>query len=68
MRAEPSSVVKYLHPHLRRVGIECDDKAYLLKIVIAHRERVKTLKEMAALSRYFFGKAVMVDAKAGPST
>jgi glutamyl-tRNA synthetase len=64
MRAEPASIVKYLRPHLKRIGIECDDEAYLAKIVIAQRERVKTLKEMAELSGYFFVEAVTVDAKA----
>jgi glutamyl-tRNA synthetase len=64
MRAEPVSVVKYLRPHLARLGIECADDAYLTQIVIAQRERVKTLKEMAANSRYFFGESVTLDEKA----
>jgi len=64
MRAEPLSVVKYLHPHLTRLGIECSDDAYLAQIVVAQRERVKTLKEMAANSRYFFGESVTLDEKA----
>jgi len=64
MRAEPLSVVKYLRPHLARLGIECSDDSYLAQIVIAQRERVKTLKEMAANSRYFFGDAVTLDEKA----
>jgi len=64
MRAEPLSVVKYLRPHLARLGVECADDAYLTQIVIAQRERVKTLKEMAANSRYFFGESVTLDEKA----
>lgn len=64
MRADPAAVVKYLRPHLVRLGIECSDDAYLAKIVIAQRERVKTLKEMAEFSRYFFGESVTVDPKA----
>jgi len=64
MRAEPFSVVKYLRPHLTRLGIECLDDAYLTQIVVAQRERVKTLKEMAANSRYFFGESVTLDEKA----
>jgi glutamyl-tRNA synthetase len=64
MRAEPASVVRYLKPHLSRLGIECDDEAYLARIVIAQRERVKTLKEMAANSRYFFGDEVALDERA----
>ncbi len=64
MRAEPLSVVKYLRPHLASLGIECSDDAYLTQIVMAQRERVKTLKEMAANSLYFFGESVMLDEKA----
>ena len=64
MRAEPAGVVRYLKPHLVRLGIETDDDALLAKIVVAQRERVKTLKEMAQNSRYFFGDAVEVDANA----
>ena len=64
MRAEPHSVVKYFRPHLLRLGIECADDAYLAQIVMAQRERVKTLKEMAANSRYFFGESVTLDEKA----
>ncbi|MBM4231606.1 MAG: glutamate--tRNA ligase, partial [Gammaproteobacteria bacterium] len=63
MRAEPLSVVKYLRPHLARLGIECSDDAYLAQIVVAQRERVKTLKEMAVNSRYFFGESVTLDEK-----
>jgi len=64
MRAEPSSVVKYLRPHLTRLGVECTDDAFLTRLVIAQRERVKTLKEMAFNSRYFFGDEVTLDDKA----
>jgi glutamyl-tRNA synthetase len=61
MRAEPASIVRYLRPHLARLGIECNDDEYLSKIIIAQRERVKTLKELAANSRYFFGEDVALD-------
>ncbi len=64
MKAEPASVVRYLKPHLARLGIECADDALLAKIVVAQRERVKTLKEMAQNSRYFFGEGVELDPKA----
>jgi glutamyl-tRNA synthetase len=64
MRTEPSKVVPYLKPHLARLGIEFSDDDYLAKIVVAQRERVKTLKEMALASRYFFGDSVELDAKA----
>jgi glutamyl-tRNA synthetase len=64
MRSDPAKVVPYLKPHLARLGIECSDDEYLAKIVVAQRERVKTLKEMAVASRYFFGDLVELDAKA----
>jgi glutamyl-tRNA synthetase len=64
MRAEPSAIVKYFRPHLARLGIECADETYLVKLVIAQRERAKTLKEMAENSRYFFGDVVTIDEKA----
>ena len=74
MRADPATVVPYLKPHLARVGIDIGagapsggaaaDDAFLARIVVAQRERVKTLKEMAQASRYFFGEAVELDAKA----
>jgi glutamyl-tRNA synthetase len=64
MRAEPLSIVKFFRPHLARIGIDCADDAYLSRIIVAQRERVKTIKEMAANSRYFFGDAVTLDEKA----
>jgi len=69
MHSEPATVVPYLKPHLARVGIDIAtgpgaDDAFLARIVVAQRERVKTLKEMAQASRYFFGAAVELDAKA----
>jgi glutamyl-tRNA synthetase len=64
MRAEPASIVKYLRPHIQRLNVECADDEFLCKIIIAQRERVKTLKEMATNSRYFFGDAVVLDEKA----
>ena len=69
MHRDPATVVPYLKPHLARVGIDIAtgpgaDDAFLARIVVAQRERVKTLKEMAQASRYFFGEAVELDAKA----
>jgi glutamyl-tRNA synthetase len=74
MRADPAAVVPYLKPHLARIGVDtagcggaggaAADDAFLARIVVAQRERVKTLKEMAQASRYFFGAAVELDAKA----
>jgi glutamyl-tRNA synthetase len=64
MRSDPGKVAPYLKSHLARFGIDCDDESLLTKIVIAQRERVKTLKEMAENSRYFFGDSVQLEEKA----
>lgn len=64
MRAEPASIVPHLRAQLVRLGIEEADDGRLEKIIVAQRERVKTLKEMAESSRYFFGESVSLDPKA----
>jgi glutamyl-tRNA synthetase len=64
MRSDPKKIIPYLKPHLARLGIEYADDVLLERIVIAQRERVKTLKEMAENSRYFFGETVTLDEKA----
>jgi len=64
VRTEPAKVVPHLQWHLRRIGIESQDQALLEGIVVAQRERAKTLKEMAENSRFFFVDAVTLDAKA----
>ena len=64
MRSTPEAIVPYLKPHLARLGIYEVDDAFLAMLVLAQRERVKTLKEMAQASRYFFGDAVSIDPKA----
>jgi glutamyl-tRNA synthetase len=61
MKAPAARVVPYLQAHLQRIGIVSDDIAYLEQIVIAQRERSKTLKEMAQASRFFFGDDVQLD-------
>jgi glutamyl-tRNA synthetase len=64
MRADPASVVPYLAAQLARLGIRDAPDELLRGIVIAQRERVKTLKEMAESSRYFFLDEIEVDPKA----
>jgi glutamyl-tRNA synthetase len=61
MRAEPLTLVPFLRVHLRRIGIEEPSDARLVDIILAQRERVKTMKEMAEASRYFFGQSVSID-------
>lgn len=64
MRSAPERVVPYLKPHLARLGVNDVDDSFLVMIVLAQRERVKTLKEMAEASLYFFGETVKIDPKA----
>lgn len=64
MRAEPARIVPYLKPHLARLGLPVDDEGLIEGVIVAQRERTKTLKEMAQASRFFFTDAIEFDAKA----
>ena len=64
VRTDPKQIVPHLQWHLARLGIHSDDQALLEGIIVAQRERAKTLKEMAANSQFFFGEHVTLDAKA----
>jgi glutamyl-tRNA synthetase len=64
MRAQPAAIVPYLRSQLRRLGLESDDQRLLEGVILAQRERAKTLKEMAQNSRFFFTDAVEIDPKA----
>ncbi len=64
VRAQPKDIVPHLRWHFGRLGIYTQDDELLEGIVLAQRERVKTLKEMAENSRFFFGDEVTLDAKA----
>jgi glutamyl-tRNA synthetase len=64
VRAQPKDVVPHLRWHLGRLGIFSQDDALLEGIILAQRERTKTLKEMAENSRFFFLDEVVVEPKA----
>jgi glutamyl-tRNA synthetase len=64
VRAQPKDIVPHLRWHLSRLGVYTQDDALLEGIILAQRERAKTLKEMAENSRLFFGDDVMLDPKA----
>ncbi len=64
MRAEPATLVPHLRAQLRRIGLDSDDQDLLEGVILAQRERAKTLKEMAGNSRFFFVDAVQIDPKA----
>jgi glutamyl-tRNA synthetase len=64
MRAQPSALVPHLTAQLRRLDVQCDDRRLLEGVIVAQRERAKTMKEMALNSRFFFTEAVEIDPKA----
>jgi len=64
MRAAPATLVPYLRAQLRRLGCESSDQALLEGVIVAQRERTKTLKEMAHNSRFFFVDRIEIDPKA----
>jgi glutamyl-tRNA synthetase len=64
MRAPPSRIVPVLRWHLERDNIHAGNDAQLEEIVIAQRERAKTVREMAANSAFFFRAPSTYDEKA----
>ena len=64
MRATPARVASVLRWHLERDGIQSADEAKLEQIVVAQRERVKTVREMAVNSAFFFRAPASYDEKA----
>jgi len=64
MRSLPARVAPLLRWHLERDGIEVADEVKLEQIVLALRERVKTLREMATNSVFFFRAPRSYDEKA----
>ena len=64
MRAPAASLVPVLRWHLSRAGIAAESDATLERIVLAQRERSKTLLEMAQNSLFFFRPPPAYDEKA----
>jgi glutamyl-tRNA synthetase len=64
MRASPERLAVYLAPQLAAIGIVVDDKAKLAAVAKLSQERAKTLKEMAANSRYLFEEFEQYEDKA----
>jgi len=64
MRAPAARIASILHWHLAREGIEAADDAQLEQIVLAQRERAKTVREMADNSWFFFQAPAAYDDKA----
>jgi glutamyl-tRNA synthetase len=64
MRSPPAGLVPALRWQLDRQGIAAPDDAKLEAIVLAQRERSKTMREMAANSAFFFRAPPSYDEKA----
>jgi glutamyl-tRNA synthetase len=64
MRAPASRIAPVLRWHLEREGIQAADEAQLEQIVLAQRERAKTVREMALSSLFFFRAPAVYDEKA----
>jgi len=61
---EPSYVAKHLAWHMNEQGINTENGPSLEEIVKIQADRVKTLKEMAQISRYFYEDFSELDAGA----
>ena len=64
VRSPPAALIPHLRAQLRRIGLDSDDQQLLEGVILAQRERAKTLKEMAQNSRFFFSDEVAMDPKA----
>ena len=64
VRTPPAQLVPHFRDQLGRIGLDSDDAALIEGVIVAQRERAKTLKEMAQNSRFFFIDDVELDAKA----
>ncbi len=51
---EPAALVPELQWYLKKLGVAVKQEPPLVEVIIAQRERVKTLKEMAEKSRFFY--------------
>jgi len=61
---DPEYVASHLAWHMKEQGINVDNGPALAELVKIQADRVKTLKEMAEISRYFYEDFDELDAKA----
>jgi glutamyl-tRNA synthetase len=64
MRAAPAVLVPHLRAQLRRLGCDSAERELLEGVILAQRERARTMKEMAENSRFFFSDEIRMDPKA----
>lgn len=63
MRLPPAKIVPELRWQLARLGVAAPEDAVLEAVILAQRERSKTLQEMAEASRFFFEAPAAYDEK-----
>jgi glutamyl-tRNA synthetase len=51
---KPSDIAKHLQWHIDQLGIKTDGGPLLTDVIMVQRERVKTLRELAERSRFFY--------------
>jgi glutamyl-tRNA synthetase len=64
VRSAPAELVPYLRAQLRRLGCDSSNQQLLEGVILAQRERTKTMKEMAHNSRFFFIDQIEIEPKA----
>jgi len=64
MNSDPQHVARHLSPQMGRIGIDPTAGPDLVDMVVAQRERSRTLVEMAEKSRYFYQDFADYDEKA----
>lgn len=64
MNGDPAHVARHLSWHIGQLGIDPADGPALVDVVLAQRERSKTLVDMAAASVYFYREFDSYDEKA----
>ena len=62
--SDPAHVAHHLSWHMGRVGVDPGEGPALTEVVVAQRERAKTLKEMAENSVYFYNEPTYDEAAA----
>ncbi len=60
---DPALLTKHLHWHMRQLGVETGEGPALEVVLLAQRDRAKTLKEMAEKSIFFY-QAIDIDPEA----
>ena len=64
MHCDPARIVAPLRWHLQKAGLSTHSDEHLVQIILAQRERAKTIKEMAANSVFFLKAPDAYDDKA----